>query len=274
MQHKRSICDDILHFDWLQPHLDHIALDDITKDVVEDIAQKKAATGVSVATVNRVMALIRSVLNRACRNWEWINRVPFIQLRREENKRVRWLTREEADRLLKELPSHLKAMAKFTLATGLRAMNVSYLEWKDIDMQSKHAVIHPDKNKTKKYLGVPLNDDAIEVIKGQIGKHDKYVFVYNGKPVTQCSRGAFRKALQRAGIENFRWHDLRHTWASWHVQSGTSLQELAELGGWANMEMVLRYAHLSGKQLRAAAERISSGAELVKRKFKLVQNDG
>ena len=67
---------------------------------------------------------------------------------------------------------------------------------------------------------------------------------------------AWRKALIRAGIKDFRWHDLRHTWASWHVQSGTPLHELQQLGGWSNYETVLRYAHLSSEHLRMAAERI------------------
>jgi site-specific recombinase XerD len=72
----------------------------------------------------------------------------------------------------------------------------------------------------------------------------------------------FRKLLKlddrviRAGIDDFRWHDLRHTWASWHVQNGTSLQELQQLGGWSNFETVLRYAHLSSNHLRDASERI------------------
>lgn len=72
----------------------------------------------------------------------------------------------------------------------------------------------------------------------------------------QKTTHAWMKALKRAGIDNFRWHDLRHTWASWHVQNGTSLQELQQLGGWSSFEMVLRYAHLSGDHLRTAANRI------------------
>ena len=73
----------------------------------------------------------------------------------------------------------------------------------------------------------------------------------------RCSTYAFKKALARAGIEReFRWHDLRHTWASWHVQSGTRLQELMELGSWSSYEMVLRYAHLATDHLRDAAGRI------------------
>ena len=72
----------------------------------------------------------------------------------------------------------------------------------------------------------------------------------------QKSTTAWDRARQRAGIEDFRFHDLRHTWASWHVQCGTSLPELMELGGWKSYEMVLRYAHLAPEKLISVASRI------------------
>jgi integrase len=73
--------------------------------------------------------------------------------------------------------------------------------------------------------------------------------VYKGKPVLRANNHAWIKALARAGIANFRWHDLRHTWASWHVQAGTPLNALQELGGWSDYKMVLRYAHLAPEHL-------------------------
>ncbi|MDO9104530.1 MAG: tyrosine-type recombinase/integrase [Methylovulum sp.] len=73
------------------------------------------------------------------------------------------------------------------------------------------------------------------MIRYQIGKHDTYVFTYKGEPVTRANNHAWRKALIRAGIKNFRWHDLRHTWASRHIQNGTPLNVLRELGGWADL---------------------------------------
>ena len=85
---------------------------------------------------------------------------------------------------------------------------------------------------------------------------DAHVFTYDGEPVTRANNHAWRKALKRAGIENFRWHDLRHTWASWHVQAGTPLHVLQELGGWHSHEMVQRYAHLSADQLSEYAKGI------------------
>ena len=143
------------------------------------------------------------------------------------------------------------------MATGLRQKNVIRLEWDQVDLIRKHALIHADQAKTKKAIPVLLNTGAMNVLQRQVGKHKNYVFTYQGQPVNQCNTKAWRHALVRSEIENFRWHDLRHTWASWHVQNGTSLQELQQLGGWSSFEMVLRYAHLSSDHLRSAAERIS-----------------
>ena len=84
------------------------------------------------------------------------------------------------------------------------------------------------------------------------------MFSYRGKPITQVSTKAWYAALKRAGIADFRWHDLRHTWASWHVQNGTALFALQELGGWASTELVRRYAHLAADHLAPYAERLSA----------------
>ncbi|MDP7537745.1 MAG: site-specific integrase, partial [Methylococcales bacterium] len=120
------------------------------------------------------------------------------------------------------------------------------------------AWIHPDQAKARKAIGIPLNEDALAVIRQNIGNHNSYVFTRNGKPVKKAGSTAWKKALKDAGIENFRWHDLRHTWASWHVQNGTPLNILQELGGWSSYEMVLRYAHLAPEHLAEYAANISS----------------
>ncbi|HAT2150961.1 TPA: site-specific integrase [Legionella pneumophila] len=246
------------HFRWLDPHLSSFQLHEITHEVLERVALKKELQGVTFTTVNRLMELVRALLTKAFKEWEWIDKVPAIRMRQVEKGRIRWLTIDEANRLLKELPPHLKDMAAFTLATGLRASNVTGLEWQNIDMVRRHAWVHPDQSKTKKAISVPLNDVAIEVLQARFGSHPKFVFTYKGNSIGKCSTRAWFNALERAGIDNFRWHDLRHTWASWHVQNGTSLQELQQLGGWSSFEMVLRYAHLSGDLLKNAANRINS----------------
>lgn len=256
-QHKRSLNDDKTHLRWLDPHLKKCKLNQITRDHVDKIAEKKLAEGVKNSTVNRMLEVVRAILRKAEREWEWIERAPLIRMLKEDSKRIRWLTYEEANRLIAELPSHLADIAAFSLATGLRESNVTGLQWNEVDLVRRHALIHPDQAKTKKAIPVPLNENAVNVIRKQLGKNQQFVFSYKGNRIIQCNTKAWRKALKRAGIENFRWHDLRHTWASWHVQNGTSLQELQQLGGWTSFEMVLRYAHLSSAHLKTAAERVT-----------------
>lgn len=263
MRHKRSLASDIGHFKLLGSFLYRYELKDITKDVIEEIATGREKAGLKPASVNRLLALIRAVLNKAVKQWEWLDKAPSVRMRKEDNIRSIWLTRDQANKLLSELPEHLKAMAAFSLATGLRQANVKNLKWNQVDLSSAHAMVSAEDSKNRKAISVPLNGDAIEVLKSQVGKHAEYVFTFKGMPITQVNTKAWRKALKRSGIENFRWHDLRHTWASWHVQSGTSLQELFELGGWVSFEMVLRYAHLSSKHLQAAAHRISLSAPVL-----------
>ncbi len=145
-------------------------------------------------------------------------------------------------------------MARFSLATGLRKSNVTGLEWSQVDLTRRVAWIHHDQIKNRKALSIPLNAEAVLVLRRQVGKHPVRVFTFRGKPVEWVNTRAWKRALRSAGIEQLRWHDLRHTWASWHVQSGTPLQVLQELGGWSCYEMVLRYAHLSAAHLASYAE--------------------
>jgi len=251
--HKKSIETDKIRLRWLHTHLHNSKLEEITKTKIDAIKSAKQNEGVSNATVNRTLALLRSILNRAKQDWEWLDSTPSVRLFPENATRVRWLSHEESDRLIHELPEHLKAMVRFTLSTGLRESNVTGLQWSQIDMQRHCAWIHADQAKGKKAIAVPLNNDALTVIRQQIGKHDTHVFTYKGNPVTRANNHAWEKALIRAGITDFRWHDLRHTWASWHVQNGTPLHVLKELGGWSDLTMVLRYAHLSSKHLEEYA---------------------
>ena len=181
-----------------------------------------------------------------------------ILRRLKRGRRIRFLTREEAQRLLAELPEHLADMAAFSLATGLRASNVTGLQWSQVDVVRRLAWIHPDQAKARKAIPVPLNAEAVALIGTQVGKHLTHVFSFRGQPITQVSTKAWYAALERAGISDFRWHDLRHTWASWHVQSGTPLFALQELGGWESAEMVRRYAHLAADHLAPYADRLGA----------------
>jgi len=132
-------------------------------------------------------------------------------MRYEGEARERWLTKEEAEQLLNELPSHLSDIAAFSLSTGLRKANVLGLRWKNVDLIRRHAFVSASQSKTKRAIPIPLNEEAVKIIRDQLGKHFEFVFTYKGNPIKRCNTPAWRKALKRVGIENFHWHDLRHT---------------------------------------------------------------
>lgn len=235
------------------------ALSAATAESFEAALEDKGA-----ATYQRYRNMVVAILNTA-KAKDWIEKVPRIASRKAPPGRIRWLTREEWTRLYIALPDHLKPLAKFAISTGLRQANVTQLEWSQVDMARRVTWIHADQSKSRKPIGIPLSDDAIEVLKGQIGKDETWVFPYRGKPIVKI-KSAWLKALERAGlghfdittvagekhrvwVGDFTWHDLRHTWASWHVMSGTPLEVLQKLGGWSDIRMVLRYAHLAPEYL-------------------------
>lgn len=256
--HKATINTDKIHLRWLDKHLGGKQLEAINRSLVDRITETKLAEGVSNATANRVLEVLRAILRKAVNEWEWLDRAPQIRMLKEPTRRIRYLTQDEARRLLAELPEHLADMVAFSLATGLRRANVTGLEWGQVDLTRRTAWIHPDQAKARKAIAVPLNAEAVQILSAQVGKHVTFVFSYNEHKITQVNTKAWQKALVRAGIEDFRWHDLRHTWASWHVQNGTPLFALQELGGWESPEMVRRYAHLAAEHLAPYAEKLST----------------
>ena len=111
------------------------------------------------------------------------------------------------------------------------ASKLKGLEWQCVDLERKHAWIPGSKHKNGSPHSVPLNEMALSVLRKQIGKHPTRVFTFKGEPVANVYTKAFKAALERAGIEDFNWHDLRHTFATWHRQAGTPTHELQRLGG-------------------------------------------
>ncbi|HEU5046441.1 MAG TPA: site-specific integrase [Rickettsiales bacterium] len=242
--HKKTHQMDVDTIRWLQQFFRGKLLTDLTRDVIAEVGAKKKENN-SAATANRVLALIRSILRRAAFEWEWIDKAPRIRLYPEPKRRVRWLTPEQVLTLLTKLPEHLVDIVRFSLATGLRQSNVLELEWSQIDIPRKVAWIYADQAKGGRDIHVSLNATAIDVLLNQLGKHPKRVFTYKGNPIGQVTTKAWYNALKEAGIEDFRWHDLRHTWASWLAQGGVSLNVIQEMGAWESVEMVRRYAHLA-----------------------------
>ncbi|CAJ4661320.1 site-specific integrase [Burkholderia pseudomallei] len=261
-QHQRSLETTKQRLRWLTDQLKGENVRNIDRERIQALIETKAAekyrgSPVAGATVNRHMAALSVILHH-CHAEGWIDAVPPIRKLRENSARLTWLTRAQAQRLLEELPTHLRQMARFALATGLRESNVRLLEWAQVDRERALAWIHADQAKAGKVISVPLNEDALGVLREQQGQHKRYVFVYKGAPIGRIYNHAWQKACMRAGLSGLRFHDLRHTWASWHVQAGTPLPILQQLGGWASYQMVLRYAHLGRDHVAAYADNIGT----------------
>ena len=259
-QHLRSIADVRRICRRLDPYLGELQLRETTGDVIWRITQGELKRGNQPATVNRYLATIRNLLRIARDEWQWIDVIPKIRLLSGEAERDRWLTQEEADRLIAAAAPHLKALIRFALATGCRAREITGLEWDRVDLQRRTAWLNQTKNGTPR--GVPLNRDAVEVLEAERDKHPVFCFTYRSEPIAwEMTNSAWHTAIEKAGITDFRFHDLRHTWASWHRQAGTSCDELKDLGGWKSRVMVDRYAKFATEHLTAAAARIERGRD-------------
>ena len=215
--------------------------------------------GAAPASVNRELSMLSKAFNLAIREWEWIkdNPVSRVSKENERNKRDRWLAEDEEKRLLDNSPEWLREIIIFSLNTGLRQGELTSLEWSRVDISNKTILI--DKTKNGERRTVPLNKSALEVIekmsKVRNIKND-YVFRNrDGGKVNPISLGAaFRRSLEKAKITDFRFHDLRHCFATRLVQKGIDIYTISKLLGHKDIKMTLRYAHHCTESLRRGVE--------------------
>ncbi|MEL6301131.1 MAG: site-specific integrase [Pseudomonadota bacterium] len=248
---KRSLHSDESHIRWLREHLPaDFMLTDFGPDVIHQLRQAKLAGDTpgrpnTKSTVNRAMAFLRSLLNVCVNEWGWLEHPVRIPMYRIPKGEPRWLTPEEFEAFVEHLPYARQLAARFAVATGLRSAPIRKMEWTQIKGDELRIRISQSKNEEP--LTIPLNAMAMEVLDDCRGRDETLVFVDDeGKPLRrEMVDKAWRRAIKASDLDHFRFHDLRHTWASWHVQNGTPLHVLKELGGWKSLDMVLKYAHLA-----------------------------
>lgn len=240
---------------WWCEQFKDVSLQKIDEDkIVQAILKKRKEDGIGNATCNRYLAVLRATL-RAAHNRKWILRVPTFKLYSEPKERVRWLTEEEVARLMWACPAKWQSMIRLSLMTGLRQSNVRAMRWDWVDLEKATLSIPGEFFKNGKDFTIPLTGEAVNAIRENVGIHPEFVFTHEGKPIAQISSKTWQATLKKAGIENFRWHDLRHTWASRMAQAGVPTQALQKLGGWQSMAMVNKYAHHDVESLRGFADR-------------------
>ncbi|GAN33481.1 MAG: site-specific integrase [Candidatus Brocadia sp. AMX2] len=198
---------------------------------------------------------------------ETLKSVRKVKQLEENNKRLRYLTIEELQRLLGCCSPHLKPIVLVSVNTGMRKGEILNLKWDQVDL--RHNFILLDKTKNGERREIPINSTLKELFASMPRSlESECVFVdKNGKPYGNIKRG-FHTALKKAGIRDFHFHDLRHTFASHLVMTGVDLPSVKELLGHKSLTMTLRYAHLSSGHKRKAVEmldRVLSGSQSEKR---------
>jgi integrase len=220
------------------------------------LASRSRQTGepLAVASINRPLATLRALLRMAHEKWEVLTKAPHIKLERERG-RLRWLTAEEAERLLAACRTSKNAdlvdLVEFTLFTGLRQGEALELTWERVERS--RGIILIEETKNDKPREVTLNGRADAVLLRRSPKDEGLVF---GATSFDHFRSAWETSVRRAKLKNVRFHDLRHTFASWCVQRGATLQEVKDLLGHSSLAMTLRYAHLAPEHLRTAVSRL------------------
>ncbi|WHZ20485.1 MAG: Phage integrase [Rhodanobacteraceae bacterium] len=235
---------------------------------VEKWRAKRIKAGVQTSTCNRNLAMLKSALNRACK-WGMLDAHPLASVKQSkvDNARVRYLSKDENKRLRAALAArdaktdgvhvfadHLTPAVLLSVNTGLRHGELVALTWEDVNLPGKMLTVRAATAKSGKTRHIPLNAEALAVLKQwKRQQPEGRLFPFNS------FKTAWGTLMKDASIENFRWHDLRHTFASNLVMAGVDLNTVRELLGHADLKMTLRYAHLAPEHKAAAVALLGGG---------------
>lgn len=252
---------------WWKRQIGHVRLATLTPATIaatrDELVGKPTRRGIrSPATVNRYFAALSSALGMASKEWGWlrVNPAKGMAKKREAQGRVRFLSSEERAALLKAAAAssdwRLRPLVLLSITTGARQAELLNLEWRHVDLERGTALATDTKNREHRMLH--LVGEALEEVR-RIAKvrrrvDSPLVFASEaGKP--RFPRRQWEQARDAAGLEDFRWHDLRHSAASYLAMSGSTLTEIAAVLGHKTLAMVKRYSHLSEGHVRSAVER-------------------
>jgi integrase len=260
--------------EWWRTHLGDLTLNNVSSAKISELRDQLANGTVkwgtnlkeketdkrSNATVNRYLAALSSAFGIAVKEWQWINENPMrrVSKLKEPGGRVRYLTDEERERLLAackdSVNPHLYMAVVLALSTGARQQEIWGLRWSEVHLD--RGLITFTETKNDEFRSVPLEGHARELLL----EHYKIrrigtdlVFPSKKNPVVRHDfRDPWNKVLVVAEVENFRWHDLRHSCASYLAMNGVPMLTIAEILGHKTLSMVQRYTHLSTEHLKEA----------------------
>jgi len=230
---------------------------DITPAMISAYKVRRRKEGASPRTVNYELTLMSHAFTLAIKEWEWLSNNPVKKVKKERLPKPieRWLSPDEEERLLTKSPVWLREIIIFAISTGLRESELLDLKWSQVDTKRKTVTIFDQKNRDIDTL--PLNEKAWSVLMDRMKHRTAHCdFIFPSARNTRIGNRnllrAFYKAMEEAGIQNFRFHDLRHTFATRLVQNEVDLYAVQKLGRWKNVSMVQRYGHHNTESLRSA----------------------
>jgi integrase len=240
----------------------HLHLDEIDRKVIASFISERKKSGVTDTTIRRDIAFLGTMISMAI-GWGWIDTNPVTAMSkkflRESPPRTRFLTRTEFKRLHAVAHADLKPIITLAVETGMRKEEMLGLTMDSLDLRRRE--VHLQETKTNSPRRVPLSDKAIETITDLLAKPNRptsrYLFCKPDGSRMLCNKKGFKAACERAGIVNFRFHDLRHTFASWWVQGGGDLYKLSRVLGHRTLQMTARYGHLRTDDLHEEIDRIA-----------------
>lgn len=260
---KKDYHQDEIRVDIIKQYLkEDMKVSEVTPSVIENFKLKvKTDRGISNATVNRYLIVLSKAFNLFIINKKLNiqNPLHYVQKFKENNHIIRYLREDEEKKLFKELDSHLKPIVVCALTTGLRLSNILNLRWETIDIKKNFLEVLMQENKGHKKIQLPLSPKFKKELE-KIGiKKSGYVFINpkTGKPYTTIKTG-FNRACQRAGIENFRFHDLRHTVATRLVANGVDLNTVKEYMAHSDIKTTQRYMHPTPENMKNAVDILNS----------------
>jgi integrase len=256
---------------WWKKQLGHYLLAEVSPALIseckESLFNDKNTNGKTraPATVSRYLSALSHAFTIAVNEWGWLEHNPVSKVKKptEPRGRVRFLDEAERRELLaacKQSPNKdLYPIVVLALATGMRQGEIMTLKWKDIDLKRRQLALHETKNNERRV--VPIVGYALEVLSehGKIRNIESdYVFPKCAQNGQAAIRKGWQKAVGEAKLENFRFHDLRHTAASYLAMNGATLAEIAEVLGHKTLLMVKRYAHLSEAHTSSIVEKMNA----------------
>ncbi|MCH8979256.1 MAG: site-specific integrase [Armatimonadetes bacterium] len=218
----------------------------------------------SPATCNRYLQALSHPFSVAVNEWGWCDENPVRKVRRlpESRGRVRFLDEDERERLLQaareSTDSRLYPMLVLALSTGARQSELLRLRWRDLDFERGVAILHETKNNERR--AIPIAGHAHEVLRkmSKVRRLDTDLILASAKSTkARFPQKAWERALEAARIEDYRWHDNRHSAASYLAANGATLAELAEVLGHKTLAMVKRYSHLTEQHTSKVVARMN-----------------